>query len=142
MSSVDNSKPEILSHLGVGSGINTTALIDSLVKAETAGVQEDIENKTEKFEAEISAFSNIKSNLKVFTENLRVLQNSSNLGYVGSSSDTTVATFEASGTHASQTISSSLTVNTLATQHTLTGPTYSSTNNTVGARTISIDFGT
>ena len=87
MSSVDNSKPEILSHLGVGSGINTTALIDSLVKAETAGVQEDIENKTEKFEAEISAFSNIKSNLKVFTENLRVLQNSSNLGYVGSSSD-------------------------------------------------------
>ena len=31
MSSVDN-KPEILSHLGVGSGINTTALIDSLVE--------------------------------------------------------------------------------------------------------------
>ena len=30
----------------------------------------------------------------------------------------------------------------LATQHTLTGPTYASTNNTVGARTISIDFGT
>ena len=45
MSSVDNSKPEILSHLGVGSGINTTALIDSLVKAETAGVQEDIEKQ-------------------------------------------------------------------------------------------------
>ena len=64
MSSVDN-KPEILSHLGVGSGINTTALIDSLVDADTAGVKEDIINKTEKFEAEISAFSTIKNNIKV-----------------------------------------------------------------------------
>ena len=141
MSSVNN-KPEILSHLGVGSGINTTALIDSLVEAETAGIQQDIVNRTEKFEAEISAFSNIKSNLKVFTENLRVLQNSSDLGYVGSSSDTTVATFEATGTAAAQAINSSLTVSALATQHTLTGPTYSSTNDTVGARTISIEFGT
>ena len=41
MSSVNN-KPEILSHLGVGSGINTTALIDSLVEAETAGIQQTL----------------------------------------------------------------------------------------------------
>ena len=141
MSSVDN-KPEILSHLGVGSGINTTALIDSLVEADTAGVKEDIINKTEKFEAEISAFSTIKNNIKVFAENLRLLQNSDDLGYVGSSSDTTIATFAANGNTASQTINSQLTVNTLATQHTLTGPTYSSTNNTVGARTLTINFGT
>ena len=47
MTSVD-SKPEILSHLGVGSGINTTALIESLVNAETAGIAEDIEQKNEK----------------------------------------------------------------------------------------------
>ena len=141
MSSVDN-KPEILSHLGVGSGINTTALIDSLVDADTAGVKEDIINKTERFEAEISAFSTIKNNIKVFTENLRLLQNSDDLGYIGSSSDTTIATFAANGNTASQTINSQLTVNTLATQHTLTGPTYSSTNNTVGTRTLTINFGT
>ena len=141
MSSVDN-KPEILSHLGVGSGINTTALIDSLVEADTAGVQEDIINKTEKFEAEISAFSTIKNNIKVFAENLRLLQNSEDLGYVGSSSDTTIATFAANGNTASQSINSQLTVNTLATQQTLTGPTYSSTNDTVGVRNISIEFGT
>ena len=141
MSSVDN-KPEILSHLGVGSGINTTALIDSLVEADTAGVKEDIINKTERFEAEISAFSTIKNNIKVFAENLRLLQNSEDLGYVGSSSDTTIATFTANGNTASQTINSQLTVNTLATQQTLTGPTYSSTNDTVGVRNISIEFGT
>jgi len=141
MSSVDN-KPEILSHLGVGSGINTTALIDSLVEADTAGVKEDIINKTERFEAEISAFSTIKNNIKVFAENLRLLQNSDDLGYIGSSSDTTIATFAANGNTASQTINSQLTVNTLATQHTLTGPTYSSTNNTVGTRTLTINFGT
>ena len=141
MSSVDN-KPEILSHLGVGSGINTTALIDSLVEADTAGVKEDIINKTERFEAEISAFSTIKNNIKVFAENLRLLQNSEDLGYVGSSSDTTIATFTANGNTASQSINSQLTVNTLATQQTLTGPTYSSTNDTVGVRNISIEFGT
>ena len=141
MSSVDN-KPEILSHLGVGSGINTTALIDSLVEADTAGVKEDISNKTERFEAEISAFSTIKNNIKVFAENLRLLQNSEDLGYVGSSSDTTIATFTANGNTASQSINSQLTVNTLATQQTLTGPTYSSTNDTVGVRNISIEFGT
>ena len=75
MSSV-NDKPEILSHLGVGSGIDTTALIDSLVQAEVAGSQEDLVNKQEKFEAEISAFSTIKNNLKVFSENLRLLSTS------------------------------------------------------------------
>ena len=141
MTSVD-SKPEILSHLGVGSGINTTALIESLVNAETAGIAEDIEQKNEKFEAEISAFSTLKNNLKVFSENLKLLQTNSDLGYVGSSSDKTIATFETNGNVAAQSINSSLTVNTLATQHTLTGPTYSSTNNTVGARTLTINFGT
>ena len=141
MTSVD-SKPEILSHLGVGSGINTTALIESLVNAETAGIAEDIEQKNEQFEAEISAFSTLKNNLKVFSENLKLLQTSSDLGYVGSSSDKTIATFETNGNVAAQSINSSLTVNTLATQHTLTGPSYSSTNDTVGARTLTINFGT
>ena len=40
MTSINNNKPEILSKLGVGSGLDTTALVDSLVQAETAGTRE------------------------------------------------------------------------------------------------------
>ena len=142
MTSINNNKPEILSKLGVGSGLDTTALVDSLVQAETAGTRESLEIAEEKFNTQISAFSEIKANLQVFKDNLNLIQNNSNLGYQGSSSDTTVATFTADGSAASQSINSSLTVGSLATAHTLTGPTYASTSATVGANTIAISFGT
>ena len=142
MTSINSNKPEILSKLGVGSGLDTTALVDSLVQAETAGTRESLDIAEEKYNTQISAFSEIKANLQVFKDNLELIQNNSNLGYQGSSSDTTVATFTANGNSASQSINSSLTVSNLATAHTLTGPTYSSTSATVGANTIAISFGT
>ena len=42
-------KPEILSKLGVGSGLDTTALVDSLVEAETAGSRESLEIAEKKY---------------------------------------------------------------------------------------------
>ena len=135
-------KPEILSKLGVGSGLDTTALVDSLVAAETAGTKESLEIQEKKFNTEISAFSEIKQNLQIFKDNLEVIQTGNNLGYQGYSSDTTIATFSANGNSASQTLNSSLTVSSLATAHTLTGPTLASTSSTVGANTIQISFGT
>ena len=44
MTSVNN-RPEILTKLGVGSGLDTTALIEALVNAETEGVKETLDNK-------------------------------------------------------------------------------------------------
>ena len=41
MTSVNN-RPEILSKLGVGSGLDTSALIESLVEAEIAGPKEQL----------------------------------------------------------------------------------------------------
>ena len=108
MTSINSNKPEILSKLGVGSGLDTTALVDSLVQAETAGTRESLEIAEEKYNTQISAFSEIKANLQVFKDNLNLIQNNSNLGYQGSSSDTTVATFTADGSAASQSINSSL----------------------------------
>ena len=141
MTSVNN-RPEILTKLGVGSGIDTTALIDTLVQAETAGTQEQLDNKEKQYKAEISAFSQIKNNLKVFNDNLELIQQNNSLGYQGSTSDKTVATFTTNGNTAAQAVNSSLTVSSLATAHTLTGPSLSSVSNTVGARTINISFGT
>ncbi len=140
MTSVNN-RPEILTKLGVGSGIDTTALIEALVNSETSGTQEQLDNKEKQYKAEISAFSQIKSNLKVFNDNLEIIQKNNSLGYQGTTSDKTVATFTANGNQAAQSVNSSLTVSSMATAHTLTGPSLSSPSTTVGARTINISFG-
>ena len=44
MTSVNN-RPEILSKLGVGSGLDTSALIETLVEAEIAGPKEQLEKR-------------------------------------------------------------------------------------------------
>ncbi|MEE2695427.1 MAG: flagellar filament capping protein FliD [Pseudomonadota bacterium] len=137
-----NDKPDILTSLGVGSGIDTTKLVKALVEAETEGPKEDLAKKEEAFKATISAFASIKNNLKIFNENLEIIQNNNSLGYQGSTSDKTVATFTVNGNESSTAVNSSLTVSTLATAHTLTGPSLASTSATVGARTIAISFGT
>ena len=66
-------KPEILSKLGVGSGLDTTALVDSLVEAETAPqvdrIQKDIDNRN----AAISGYAlvaNELGKLQTFTDSL------------------------------------------------------------------------
>ena len=64
------------------------------------------------------------------------------MGYQGSSSDKTIAAFTTNGNRGAQSVNSSLTVSSLATAHTLTGPALATPNTTVGARTISIAFGT
>ena len=105
MTSVNN-RPEILTKLGVGSGLDTTALIEALVNAETEGVKETLDNKESEYKAQISAFSQIKNNLKVFNDNLQIIQDNNALGYAGSSSDKTVATFTVNGNQASQAVNS------------------------------------
>ena len=127
MTSVNN-RPEILSKLGVGSGLDTSALIESLVEAEIAGPKEQLEQRESDFSARISAFSQIKNNLKVFKDNLEIIQSNNSLGYQGTTSDSTIATFSANGNSAASAINSQLTVSSLATAHTLTGPSLSSPN--------------
>ena len=56
-------KTEILSNLGIGSGINTTELIKALVDADTAPQKENLDNLEEKTKDKISTFGILKSNL-------------------------------------------------------------------------------
>ena len=137
-----NKNPEILTNLGIGSGINTTKLIEALVNSEVEGPKAQLENREEKVKATISAFATVKNNLKVFNENLELIQSNNALGYQGSSSDNTVATFTANGNASASAINSSLTVSSLATAHTLTGPSLPSASSLVGARTLTITNGT
>ena len=135
-------KTEILSKIGVGSGLNTTELISALVEADTTAAKENLKNLEDTAKAKISAFSILKSNLKDFKDIVDQIQSQQQYGFTGQSSDSTVATLTASGSKAGSTINSSLTVTTLASNHSLTGPTYSSPTATVGARTLTINFGT
>ena len=135
-------KTEILSKIGVGSGLNTTELIDALVEADTAASKENLNNLEDTAKAKISAFSVLKSNLKDFKDIVDQIQSQQQYGFTGQSSDSTVATLTASGSKAGSTINSSLTVTTLASSHSLTGPSYNSPTATVGARDLTINFGT
>ncbi len=135
-------RTEILSTIGVGSGINTTKLIDALIEADTAAERESIESGEEQNKAKISALSTVKSYLNEFNSIIDNFRSASGSGFVGSSSNTTIATFTANNKTAASETQSSLIVSTLATQHTLTGPSYSSLSATVGSGNLTIDFGT
>ena len=136
------SKTEILSNIGVGSGINTTELIKALVDADTAPQKENLNKLEERTQDTISTFGILKSNLQDFKNILNDIQSQQEYGFVGNSSDTTIATLEATGTKAGSDINSSLTVTTLATSHSLTGPSLASPSSTVGQRNLTINFGT
>tara|TARA_B100000886_G_C20419660_1_gene490923 strand:+ start:223 stop:1890 length:1668 start_codon:yes stop_codon:yes gene_type:complete len=133
---------EILSKIGVGSGLNTTDIIEALVEADTAASQENLDKLEDSSKAKISALATLKSNLQDFKDIVNQIQDDQEYGYKGVSSDSTIATLTASGSAAGASVDSSLTVTTLASQHTLTGPSYSSTSATVGEGTLTIDFGT
>tara|TARA_B100000989_G_scaffold288645_1_gene259558 strand:+ start:1629 stop:3296 length:1668 start_codon:yes stop_codon:yes gene_type:complete len=133
---------EILSKIGVGSGLNTTDIIEALVEADTAASQENLDKLEDSSKAKISALATLKSNLQDFKNIINQIQDDQEYGYTGVSSDSTVATLTASNSAAGATVNSSLTVTTLASQHTLTGPSYSATSATVGEGTLTIDFGT
>ena len=135
-------KTEILSKLNVGSGIDTTELIKALVDADTAATKENLDNLEEKANNQISTFALLKNNLKSFKDIVLDIQSQQEYGFTGNTSDATVATLTASGSKAGSTIDSSIVVNTLASSHTLTGPSYASTTATVGARNLQISFGT
>ena len=133
---------EILSKIGVGSGMNTTEIIEALVESDSAASKQNLDKLEEDSKAKISALATLKSNLKDFKDIIKDIQSNQEYGFKGVTSDATTATLTASGSKAGANVNSSLTVTTLASQHTLTGPSYNETSATVGAGTLTIDFGT
>ena len=134
--------PEILSKLNIGSGMNNSEIISALVNAEKAPVLDRIERSEEQAQNKISAYSLLKNDIKTFRQSIRAISNSNAASHVGASSNTTVATFNTTGSTGSDEIKSSLVVNTLASTHTLASGSYSTAGSLVGAGSLTIDFGT
>ena len=133
---------EILSKIGIGSGLNNTEIISAIVEAETIAEQEKINKDQAEFENKISAFGILKSELKGFQLACQSLQDIGPSTHVGSSSNTTTATFTNTGTTNNDDINSSLVVSQLAAAHSLVSSAVSSTGSLVGAGSLTIDFGT
>ena len=133
---------EILSKIGIGSGLNNSEIISALVDAETVVEKEKINEDKVNYENKISAFGILKSELKTFQLATQSLQDSSPSTHTGASSSTTTATFTNTGTTDNDDINASLVVSQLAAAHSLVSGAVSSTGSLVGAGTLTIDFGT
>ena len=134
--------PEILSKLNIGSGMNNSEIIAALVNAEKAPVLDRIEKDETQAQNKISAYGILKSEIKAFRDSVRNIRDSNAASHVGSSSNTTVATFTTTGSTGSNEINSSLVVSSLASTHTLASAAYDSAGSAVGEGSLTIDFGT
>ena len=134
--------PEILSKLNIGSGMNNSEIIAALVNAEKAPVLDRIERDETQTQNKISAYGILKSEVKTFRDSIRNIRDSNAASHVGSSSNTTVATFTTTGSTGSDEINSSLVVSSLASTHTLASTAYDSAGSAVGEGSLTIDFGT
>ena len=134
--------PEILSKLNIGSGMNNSEIIAALVNAEKAPVLDRIERDETQTQNKISAYGILKSEVKTFRDSIRNIRDSNAASHVGSSSNTTVATFTTTGSTGSDEINSSLVVSSLASTHTLASAAYDSAGSAVGEGSLTIDFGT
>jgi len=136
------STPDILTKLNVGSGMNNSEIITSLVDAERVPALERIEKNENSTKNKISAYGVLKSDISAFRDIIRNIQSSNAASHVGSSSNTTIAKFSTTGTTGSDNIDSSLVVSSLATTHTLVTGAYNNSGSTVGEGSLTIDFGT
>ena len=133
---------DILSKLNVGSGMNTADIVTSLVDSERLPQLERIEKYENQTENRISAYGVLKNDIKDFRDTIRTIKNTNAASHIGSSSNTTIATFTTTGSTGTENIDSSLVVSSLASTHTLVTDEYSSSGSTVGAGSLVIDFGT
>ena len=136
------STPDILTKLNVGSGMNNSEIITSLVDAERVPALERIEKNENSTKNKISAYGVLKSDISAFRDIIRDIKSSNAASHVGSSSNTTIAKFSTTGTTGSDNVDSTLVVSSLANTHTLVTGAYNNSGSTVGEGSLTIDFGT
>ena len=92
------STPDILSKLNVGSGMNNSDIISSLVEAERAPALDRIEKNETATKNKISSYGVLKSDIQGFRDIVRTIKSSNAASHIGSSSNTTarVRTWDAS----------------------------------------------
>jgi flagellar hook-associated protein 2 len=133
-----------ISSLGVGSGLDLSGIVDSLVSAERAPAESRLNLKEQRLTTELSAFGVLRSSLALFQNSLSDLKSSSNFDTKSiSQSDSSI--FSTTVTNTADVSQYSVEVTSLAGAHALaTGPAagFSNITDSVGAGTMTIKFGT
>ena len=121
-----------------GSGLNITQIVDSLVEAEQAPQEDQIQNKINVKNTAISAIGEVKSSLSVLSSSLTNLVGKTSLSV---SSNSTAISATITDPSKAKTLNSSVTISALATGQTLAFSGYSSTTDIVGAGSLVLERG-
>lgn len=129
-----------INSLGLGSGILTSDLLDKIIKAERDVSDLRFKNRSDKVEAKISAFGQIRSMVSDMQTAMNSLASPSFVrSSVVTSSDDTIVTASSSGLL--KPVSTTLEVNSLAKSHALVSGSYSTAFDTVGTGSLTFNFG-
>lgn len=132
----------IVSTLGAGSGIDIAALVSDLVSAQYTPKTQQLNQQNSKLNVQISAISNLKSNITSFATGLSQLVTDGSLSTAPTSSNAGIVKASAIPGQSAQGLSASVEVRQLATtQVAATGPIADATAS-VGTGTLTLQFGT
>lgn len=132
--------PNLANALGAGSGVDTTALVKSLVEAQFANKNAQLTKKSDTLTAQISAVSELKSGISTFASALSTLSESGGLSTQLSSSGSAVKVSVATGSKVAS-LNASVSVARLATpQVAVTKDTFATTGS-IGTGTLQLQLG-
>ncbi len=129
---------DYLSSLNIGSGLNSTEIIDAIVDAERAPKASIINKATTAKNLEISSLGTVKSDFETFDTNIKI---SSGVTGISVSNTGNSSSLEITDAGSISEFSSTLEISQLATSHTLVFGGYSSEDADIGQGSISFSFG-
>jgi len=129
---------DYLSALNIGSGLNTTQIIDALVDAERAPTENAIKGVQEKRTVQISSLGQVKSDFEGFSASLDILDGTTGLGTFQTGNSIGIEVSDAARASA---FSHRIEVDTLAAAHTLVFGGFDGEAAAIGTGTLSFDFG-
>lgn len=140
-SSTSSTGGSINSTLGVGSGIDTKALVDNLIAAQFDTKTKQLSAKNDTLTAQISAISALKSGINTFSTSLNSLLSGGTLRTQPISSDSSILTAKALPGSSLGNISSEIEVQQLASSQLVTSGAYASKAAVVGSGSLTFTFG-
>ena len=131
---------DYLSALNVGSGLNVTQIVDALVDAEKVPQEARIQEQLDERNVSISSLGDVKSDLSVFKGNLDVYMGKT--GLITESTNSTAVGITNNGKIAVQPFTHSISVNQLATSHTLAFAGFTADTDPINADSVQVELGT
>ena len=134
-------KTDYLNTLGIGTGLKTKEIIESLVNVERQSRTRSIVSQQSKVESQISAYGELASAFSDFKAVTDAFRKQTAVGFSVNSSDTKVIDAKIVGPQA-QSTNTAVTVTSLASRQILTRSGYADTTSAVGEGSLTIKLGT